>query len=43
VFLYLLDDAFLLDLPFEAPKRAFNGFSVENPDFCQNDLPETCD
>jgi len=35
VSLYLLNNAFLLDLPLEAAKGAFNGLSLENPDFCQ--------
>jgi hypothetical protein len=39
VSLHLLNNAFLLDLPLEAAKRAFNGFSVEKPDFCQNVPP----
>jgi hypothetical protein len=39
VSLHLLNNAFLLDLPLEAAKGAFNGFSVENPDFCQNVPP----
>jgi hypothetical protein len=39
VSLHLLNNAFLLDLPLEAAKGAFNGFSVENSDFCQNVPP----
>ena len=39
VLLDLLDDAFLLDLPLEAAKGAFDGFSIENPNFCQNVPP----
>jgi hypothetical protein len=39
VSLDLLDDAFLLDLPLEAAKSAFDGFAIENPDFCQNVPP----
>jgi hypothetical protein len=35
----LLDDAFLLDLPLETAKSAFDGFAIENPDFCQNVPP----
>jgi hypothetical protein len=39
VSLYLLNNAFLLDLSLETAKCALNGFSVENPDFCQNVPP----
>jgi hypothetical protein len=39
VFLDFLDDAFLLDLPLEAAECAFDGFAIENPDFCQNVPP----
>jgi hypothetical protein len=35
VSLHLLDNAFLLDLSFEAAKGALNGFSLEHPDFRQ--------
>jgi len=35
----LLNNAFLLDLSLETAKRALNGFSCENPDFCQNVPP----
>jgi hypothetical protein len=42
--LHLLNNAFLLDLSLETAKRALNGFSVENPDFCQNVPPvKICD
>jgi hypothetical protein len=39
VSLDLLNDAFLLDLPLETAKGAFDGFAIENPDFCQNVPP----
>ena len=39
VSLHLLNNAFLLDLSLETAKCALNGFSVENPDFCQNVPP----
>lgn len=35
VSLYVFDDAFLLDLPFKTAQSAFDGFSFENPNFCQ--------
>jgi len=37
--LHFLNNAFLLDLSLETAKCALNGFSVENPDFCQNVPP----
>jgi hypothetical protein len=39
VFLDLLDDALLLNLSFEAPKGAFDGLSIEDPDLCQSVPP----
>jgi len=39
VFLDLLDDALLLNLSFEAPKGAFDGFAIEDPDLCQSVPP----
>jgi hypothetical protein len=39
VFLDLLDDALLLNLSFEAPKGAFDGFTIEDPDLCQSVPP----
>jgi hypothetical protein len=39
VSLHLLNNPLLLDLPLETAKGALNGFSVENPDFCQNVPP----
>ena len=39
VFLNLLDDALLLNLSLEAPKRAFYGFTIEDPDLCQSVPP----
>jgi len=39
VFLNLLDDALLLYLSLEAPKRAFYGFTIEDPDLCQSVPP----
>ena len=35
VLLDILDDIFLLDLPLEAPKRAFNRFAFLDLDFSQ--------
>ena len=37
--LYFLDNALLLHLTLEAPKGAFNRFTVEYPNFCQCLLP----
>ena len=39
VFLDLLDDALLLNLSFEAPKGAFDGFTIEDSDLCQSVPP----
>jgi hypothetical protein len=39
VSLYLLNNAFLLDLSLETAKGALNGFSFKNADFCQNVPP----
>jgi len=39
VSLQLLNNAFLLDLSLETAKCALDGFSIENPDFCQNVPP----
>jgi hypothetical protein len=35
MFLYILDNTFLLYLTLESPKGAFNRFTIENPNFCQ--------
>ena len=34
MFLYILDDVFLLDLSFETAKRAFNRFALLDSDLC---------
>jgi hypothetical protein len=39
VSLHFLNNAFLLDLSLETAKSALNGFSLENPNFCQNVPP----
>jgi len=39
VLLYILNNAFLLDLAFETTKSALNGLALENPYFCQTCLP----
>ena len=39
VSLYLLNNPLVLDLSLETAKGAFDGFSIENPDFCQNVPP----
>jgi hypothetical protein len=35
VFLDILDDALLLNLPLESPKSALDGFAIEHPNCCQ--------
>ena len=40
VFLDFLDNTFLLNLPLETPKGALNGFTFENPNFCQSMPPQ---
>jgi hypothetical protein len=39
VSLYLLNNSLVLDLSLETAKGALNGFSIENPNFCQNVPP----
>jgi hypothetical protein len=39
VFLDLLDDALLLNLPLESPKGALDGFAIEDPNLCQSMPP----
>jgi hypothetical protein len=41
--LYILNNAFLLDLSLEAAKDALDGFPLENSDFCQMGLLEIRD
>ena len=39
VFLHILDDALLLNLPLETAKGVLNRFALENPNLCQNIPP----